>query len=86
MHATPGARQNRIGGSHDGALRVSVNAPADKGRANKAIKTQIARALGIQARQLELIRGQTARRKLFAVHDPPPGIEQKVDQLMSESE
>ena len=85
VHATPGARRNRIGGSHDGALRVSVNAPADRGRANKAIRDQVAQALGLPAGQVELIRGQTSRRKVFVLHDPPREIEQRVNQLMSES-
>ncbi|MGI9472090.1 MAG: DUF167 domain-containing protein, partial [Rubripirellula sp.] len=37
IHASPGAKRNRVGGEHDGAPRISVTAAADKGRANRAI-------------------------------------------------
>lgn len=83
VHATPGARRNEVGGTHDGALRVWVTAPADKGRANQAIAKALAKALGLRAAQLELIRGQTTRRKLFAIHDAPNEIEQRLDELRS---
>ena len=84
VHATPGARRNQVGGSHDGALRVAVSAPADKGRANQAIAKTLAKALGLRPAQLELVRGQTNRRKVFAVHDAPAGMEQRIAELMAQ--
>jgi hypothetical protein len=84
VHATPGARRNHVGGCHDGALRVSVTAPADKGRANKAIAKELAQALGLKPTQLELISGQTHRRKVFAVARAPSGLERRISDLMNE--
>jgi uncharacterized protein (TIGR00251 family) len=81
VHATAGSRRNHVGGQHDGALRVAVTAPADKGRANKAIGKLLATALGISARQIELASGATNRRKVFVVSDPPPDLENRVAEL-----
>ena len=83
VHATAGARRNHVGGSHDGALRVSVTAAADKGRANKAIAKALAAALDLKLAQIELISGQTHRRKVFAVSDAPTHLEARVNELMT---
>ena len=84
IHATPGARRNTVGGAHDGALRVRVSAPADQGRANDAIAKALSQALGLRPAQIELIRGHTSRRKVFAIHDPPEKIEQRIAELMDQ--
>ncbi len=84
VHATPGARRNRVGGCHDGALRVSVTAPADQGRANKAIATALADALGVKSSQIALIHGPTNRRKVFEVNHSSPALAEKVSKLMND--
>ncbi len=63
VHAQPGARRNGLIGEHDGALRVAVTAPPDKGKANAAILDVLAGALGLKPSQLALIAGETSRRK-----------------------
>lgn len=63
VHAQPGARRGGLMGEHDGALRVAVSAPPDKGKANAAILDVLAEALGIKTSQLALISGETSRRK-----------------------
>ena len=83
VHATPGARRNEVGGTHDGALRIWVTAPADKGRANQAIAKTLAKALGLRGAQIELIRGQTSRRKVFLIHEAPDDLEQRLVELRS---
>jgi hypothetical protein len=81
VHATAGSRRNHVGGQHDGALRVAVTAPADKGRANKAILKLLADALGIAPGRIELASGATSRRKVFVVNDPPPDLENRIAEL-----
>ena len=81
MHAIPGARRNHVGGEHDGALKISVTAAPDKGRANKAIVQELAQALDVNASQIELLQGQTHRRKLFAVQACKQEIESKMNEL-----
>ena len=81
IHATAGARRESVGGNHDGALRVAVTAPADQGKANKAIIKALARALGISKSQIELIRGRTSRQKVFAISHPPESLAREVAKL-----
>lgn len=81
VHATPGAKRVAVGGQHDGALRVSVTAPADQGRANQAIIKALAKALGIKPRQIELVSGNIHRRKVFRISQPPSELSARVEQL-----
>ncbi|EMI18906.1 hypothetical protein RMSM_04168 [Rhodopirellula maiorica SM1] len=67
VHVTPKAKQASIGGCHDSALRVSVTAPADKGKANKAVEKSIATIFGVAKSNVEVVRGSTSRRKTVAI-------------------
>jgi uncharacterized protein len=46
-------------------LRVRVTAPPEDGKANDAVRRLLARAMGVAPTRLTLIRGATARDKLF---------------------
>lgn len=65
VRATPRAKREAI--EPGDPLRVWVTAPADEGRANEAVRKLLAMALGIAPSRLTLLRGQTARDKLFQV-------------------
>ena len=80
VHATPGARRNLVGGCHDDALKISVTAVADKGKANKAIVKLIAKTFGLRQNQIELLSGTTSRRKLLAISDSPAGLAEALRQ------
>ena len=71
VHATAAAKRNFVGGCHDDALRVSVTTAAEKGKANRAIQKALADALNLKPNQLELVAGQTHRRKQFLISLPP---------------
>lgn len=49
----------------DGVIRVQVSVAPEDGKANRAVAELLARALGVAKSRLELIRGQTARDKVF---------------------
>lgn len=66
----PGAAREEVAGFHAGALRVRVTAPAEAGRANRAVATLIARVLG--GRRAEVVAGQAARRKQVLVTGVTP--------------
>ncbi|MCB1335182.1 MAG: DUF167 domain-containing protein [Roseivivax sp.] len=66
VRATPRAGRNRVV-PEDGVLRVYVTAPAEDGKANAAIQKLLAKRIGIAKSRLELVRGATARDKLFRV-------------------
>lgn len=63
VRATPRAKREAIEAGDP--LRIWVTAPADQGRANEAVRKLLAKALGVAPTRLTLLRGQTARDKLF---------------------
>ena len=67
VRAQPGARNNAIVGLHAGALRIAVSAPAEKGKANAAIQTLLAEAIGCKPAQVELLSGASTRQKRFLI-------------------
>ena len=70
VRVRPGASRTRVGGRHgDDQLVVAVQAPAVDGRANTAVVTALADALGVRPRQVTIVRGQTARTKLVEFPD-----------------
>lgn len=62
---TPKAARNRIVVEDSGALRIYVTTVPEDGRANAAVQKLLAQALGVPKSRLVLIRGQTARDKVF---------------------
>ncbi len=67
VRATPGARRAGVGGvmatAEGVALRVMVTEAPDKGRANKAIITLLAKTLGLPKSAISIRRGESARLK-----------------------
>ena len=61
---TPRASRNQLTFG-EGQLRVQVTAVPEDGRANKAVVELLAEALGVAKSRLTLIRGATARDKVF---------------------
>ncbi len=69
LHCQPGAKVSRIVGEHDGRLKVSLNAPAVENKANGVLVSWLAEQLGIPKRQVELLSGQTGRKKRVLIRD-----------------
>ncbi len=67
VRAQAGARNNGIQGEHDGALKVSVTQAPEKGKANKAIVSVLAKQLGLRKSQIKLISGETSSQKRFSI-------------------
>ena len=64
MRVTPRASRNAV--LLDGAaIRVTVTTVPEDGKANAAVVKLLAKALGVAKSRLELLRGATARDKLF---------------------
>ncbi len=68
VRVTPKASADRIV-VEDGAVRVYVAAPPDKGKANKAVIALVARALELPKSAVELVCGETGREKLLRIRD-----------------
>ena len=66
IRATPKAARNRI--VEDGStLRIYVTVVPEGGKANAAITRLLAKALGVPRSRLTLLRGESARDKVFRV-------------------
>lgn len=57
------AGRDAVGREHDGALRVSVCAAPEKGKANKAVLEALADALGLAKSEIRLVAGETSPKK-----------------------
>ena len=67
VRALPGASRCGIRGEQSGALKVSVTQIAEKGKANQALIEALAKGLGVNRSQLELVSGATQSQKVFLV-------------------
>jgi uncharacterized protein len=79
VHARPGARRDAIEGLRteaDGsvALRVSVRAAPEDGKANAAIAKLLAATWDVPKTRLWLTAGATDRRKLFVLEGEPAAL------------
>ncbi len=63
-HLQPGARTEGVAGTHGDALKVSVRARAQDGRANEALLRLLARQLRTPLTSLSLVSGWASRDKL----------------------
>ena len=67
LRVSPGARKTRIAGPHGGALKLSVTQPPERGKANEGVVALLAQALGVAARDVEILSGHTSQDKRAAV-------------------
>ncbi len=64
VRVAPGASREGILGPYGDALKVAVREPPEKGRANEAVARMLAAALGMKARDVEVVRGHASRDKV----------------------
>lgn len=69
VRVTPGARGESLE-IVAGQLHAKVRARPQDGAANDAVRALLARGLGLAPSKVELLRGATAREKLFRVSAP----------------
>lgn len=67
IRVQPRARRDEIVGERGDVLVVRVTAPPVDGRANEAVCKLVARALDVPPRDVDVIRGHTAREKVVEV-------------------
>ncbi len=66
VRVTPKAAADRLV-VEEGNYRIYVTAVPEDGKANKAVIALLAKHLGIAKSKLELVRGETARDKVFRI-------------------
>jgi hypothetical protein len=67
VRVTPAASRDALLGWQGDVLRLSVAAPAERGKANEAALRLLAAALGLPRERLRIVRGQTSRQKVVAI-------------------
>jgi uncharacterized protein (TIGR00251 family) len=63
----PRASRAKIGPVHDGRLKIAVTSPPVDGEANAAVIEALASKLGVARSAIEVIAGQTSRRKTVRI-------------------
>ena len=67
VRVTPAASRDALLGWQGNVLRLSVAAPAQRGKANEAALRLLSAALGLPRERLRIVRGQTSRQKVIAI-------------------
>jgi len=67
LKVVPGSRRDQIVGALGDRLKVKVSAPPEDGRANEAVCRLLAGALGVSARDLEVVSGHGHAEKTVRV-------------------
>jgi uncharacterized protein len=84
LRVQPKAKRNAVLGARAGALRVSVTAPPEDGRANAAVLELLRAHFGLGRAQVELLSGHTNRNKVVLVRGVTPA--QLAEQVPDDSE
>ena len=67
VRVTPNAKQPRIGGIHDGALKIAVTQVPENGNANQAVVKAISKQLGVGKGDVVIVAGLASRFKTIEV-------------------
>lgn len=67
VQVVPRATRNEVAGVQGDLLKVRITAPPVEGAANEALLAFLAKALGLRRRDVELVSGEHARRKLVRI-------------------
>lgn len=70
IHVQPGAKSSAVAGRHGDAVKIRLRARPVEGAANAALCAFLRASLGLSRRQVALLRGETARDKVIAIHAP----------------
>jgi len=78
----PGARRAGAAGSWNGWLKLAVLAPPEDGRANEAACALLAELFGLRPSAVELVRGHSARSKVFRLRLAPSAARARLAELL----
>ncbi len=81
VRAQPGARRAGVAGVWNGHLKLAVQAPPDRGRANEALVALAAQLFGLRPSAVELVRGHSARAKLLRLELSADAVRRRLAEL-----
>jgi hypothetical protein len=73
VKVVPGASRDRVAGKYGDGIKVQVSAPPEGGRANRAVEELLAKALGVKAQQVRVVKGHTQPRKVVEIEEVEQG-------------
>lgn len=87
LRVSAGATRRRIRGAHGGALKLSVQAPAEGGKANREIVALLAETFGVRAAEVSIVAGETSRDKVVRLPLAPAEAKRRFEasRLLSSS-
>jgi hypothetical protein len=71
LRVSAGASRSRILGVHGGALKISVKAPPERGKANREVLALVAEAFGLAPSDVGIVSGETSPDKVVRLPIPP---------------
>jgi len=69
VKVVPGSRRTQVAGLYGDGVKVQVSALPEAERANVAVCEALAESMGIATRQVRIVRGHTAVRKVVEIFD-----------------
>jgi uncharacterized protein (TIGR00251 family) len=69
LKVIPGSSREGLAGWLGDSLKVRVRVPAERGKANAAVTTLLARALGVPVDAVRIVSGATSQRKTVEIDD-----------------
>ncbi|WP_151445431.1 DUF167 domain-containing protein [Lacisediminimonas profundi] len=67
VQVVPNARKSEVAGEVEGVIRIRLQALPIEGRANEELVRMLAKLLGVSKASVEVVQGQTGRRKLVEI-------------------
>ena len=83
VHAQPGARSSGAAGLHGAALKVSLRAVPEGGRANEELERFLAALLGLRPSSVRLVRGHSSRAKVVRIELPVEEVRRRLAASLS---
>jgi hypothetical protein len=84
LRAQPRARRSVLECTRQGALKAAVTAPAEDGKANRAVIELLAAEWRLPKSTFEVMRGATARAKTVSISGEPASLAGRIGQWMRE--
>jgi uncharacterized protein (TIGR00251 family) len=84
LRAQPRARRSALACSQQGTLKAMVTAPAEDGKANRAVIELLAAEWRLPKSAFEVMRGATARDKTVSISGEPASLAQRIGQWIRE--
>jgi uncharacterized protein (TIGR00251 family) len=84
LRAQPRARRCMLSGAGQGTLKAAVTAPAEDGKANRAVIELLAAEWRLPKSAFEVMRGAAARDKTVSISGEPGTLADRIGQWMRE--